>query len=92
MGIDIVLYHKYRSINKYVFLIVIKKQDNNMEGAVAEVDKSAFVECLALPKKNPYILQLAFTAGIGGLLYGYDTGKLSYHNVLFLISLICFHF
>ncbi|RHN42412.1 putative major facilitator, sugar transporter, major facilitator superfamily [Medicago truncatula] len=48
-----------------------------MEGAVAEVDKSAFVECLALSKKNPYILQLAFTAGIGGLLFGYDTGVIS---------------
>lgn len=31
--------------------------------------------------KNPYILGLTFVAGIGGLLFGYDTGK---HNLIIL--------
>ena len=26
--------------------------------------------------KNPYVLNLTVVAGIGGLLFGYDTGKL----------------
>lgn len=54
------------------------ERHNNMEGGVPEADVSAFRECLALSKTNPYILHLAFSAGIGGLLFGYDTGKLSY--------------
>ena len=46
-----------------------------MEGGVIDADMSAFKECLSLSYKNPYILRLAFSAGIGGLLFGYDTGK-----------------
>lgn len=45
-----------------------------MEGGVVKPDKTAFTECWRTSWKTPYIMRLAFSAGLGGLLFGYDTG------------------
>ncbi|PPR95842.1 hypothetical protein GOBAR_AA24846 [Gossypium barbadense] len=44
-----------------------------VEGGVAKADKTEFTECWRTTWKTPYIMKLALSAGIGGLLFGYDT-------------------
>ena len=46
-----------------------------VEGGVATADKTEFTECWRTVWKTPYIMRLALSAGIGGLLFGYDTGN-----------------
>ncbi|GJN10280.1 hypothetical protein PR202_ga28360 [Eleusine coracana subsp. coracana] len=41
-----------------------------MEGGVHEFDGSTFKECFSLSWRNPYVLRLAFSAGIGGVISG----------------------
>lgn len=45
-----------------------------MEGGVVKPDKTEFTECWRTTWQTPYIMRLAFSAGLGGLLFGYDTG------------------
>ncbi|CDP05601.1 unnamed protein product [Coffea canephora] len=48
-----------------------------MEGGINPEDAIGFKDCLLLARKNPYVLRLAFSTGIGGLLFYYDTGVIS---------------
>lgn len=45
-----------------------------VEGAVTRADKTEFADCWGTTWRTPYIMRLALSAGIGGLLFGYDTG------------------
>lgn len=46
-----------------------------VESGVSKADKVEFTECWNIVWTTPYIMKLAFAAGIGGLLFGYDTGN-----------------
>ncbi|XP_074270158.1 inositol transporter 4-like isoform X2 [Silene latifolia] len=45
-----------------------------VEGGIVKADQTEFTECFRTVGKTPYIMRLALSAGIGGLLFGYDTG------------------
>lgn len=65
------------------------------EGGHELADKSQFTECWRRTTQSPYLMRLALSAGIGGLLFGYDTGiyiilnhthvniAVAFHNSLF---------
>jgi SP family myo-inositol transporter-like MFS transporter 13 len=46
-----------------------------MEGGAHGVSAEEFKTFWSIIWKNPFILQLALSAGVGGLLFGCDTGN-----------------
>ena len=60
-----------------------------VEGGIAPVNKTEFTELFRTIWKTPYILRLAMTAGIGGLLFGYDTGTLYPLISSFFLLFVC---
>ena len=50
-----------------------------VEGGVSKAGRTEFTECWRTTWKTPYIMRLALSAGIGGLLFGYDIGNPESH-------------
>ncbi|KAE8736206.1 Inositol transporter 4 [Hibiscus syriacus] len=46
-----------------------------VEGGGSKADETEFTECWKTTWRTPYLVKLALSAGIGGLLFGYDTGN-----------------
>ncbi|KAL0308071.1 UNVERIFIED_CONTAM: Inositol transporter 4 [Sesamum angustifolium] len=54
-----------------------------VEAGVSQADKTEFTECWKTSWRTPYIMRLALSAGIGGLLFGYDTVSMAVAGAIF---------